>query len=56
MKSQRKNQNSITMENLVSLEISIEENIVCKILNLSLLITIFTTRNKDIKYMSVGQN
>lgn len=29
---------------------------VCKILNLCLLVSSFTTRNKDIRYKSVGQD
>ena len=45
MKSQRKNQHPIIVEKLVILQIFVEANIVCKILNLSLLVTIFTKRN-----------
>ena len=54
MQSQRTNQ--LAMEKLFILWISIKENMACKIINLSLLVTIFTTRNTVIKYMSVGQN
>ena len=58
MQSQRTNQHAITMENLVILQIFqifVEANMVCKILNLSLMDIIFIARNKDIKYISVGQ-
>ena len=55
MKSQRTNQYAITMESLVLQKIFVKENMVYKNLNPSLLVIVFTTRNKDIKHLSVGQ-
>lgn len=55
MQSQKANHHVIIEGNLVIPQTSAKEKMVCKTLNLILLVIIFTASSKDIKYMSVDQ-